>query len=270
MLAPDLLARVLGIAAFPMWSRPDDPRASPARILAKKLPLIVNQLRSLCSAHHGRSSSLFLHILKLAGMWIWVTRCLPGLSIIALAVLLLCAFTDVLESSLWTGLYPPATGNPGEDGLWSGLSIAQSVFVVYALLVHCHMFGFTLRLGWSIFRATGQSKLALERRLWSTPPPSRQSESSEFSEGQPPESPISVSSSDSLIAKPGQPDVAVYEAPEEELVHAIILPNYGEDLHTLETTLKVLASHPRAKTQYEVSQWPTDLSPEHCCLIIAV
>lgn len=188
-------------------------------------------------------------------MWIWVTRCLPGLSIIALAVLLLCAFTDVFESSLWKGLYPPATGDPEQDGLWSGLSIAQSIFVVWAVMVHCHMFGFTLRLGWSIFRATGQSKLALERRLWSTPPPSRQSESSEFWEEQP-ESPISISSSDSLISKPGQPDVAVYEAPEEELVHAIILPNYGEDLHTLETTLKVLASHPRAKTQYEVSQSP--------------
>lgn len=190
-------------------------------------------------------------------MWIWVTRCLPGLSIIALAVLLLSAFTDVFESSLWKGLYPPATGNPEQDdGLWSGLSIAQSIFVVYAVLVHCHMFGFTLRLGWSIFRATGQSKLALERRLWSTPPPSRQSESSgDFSEEQP-QSPISVSSSDSLIAKPGKPDVTIYEAPEEELVHAIILPNYGEDLHTLETTLKVLASHPRAKRQYEVSQWP--------------
>lgn len=187
-------------------------------------------------------------------MWGWVTRCLPGLSIIALVMLLLGAFTDVFESSLWKGLYPPSTGKSEQDGIWSGLSIAQSVFVVYAVLVHCHMFGFTLRLAFSIFRATGKTKVALERRFWSAPPSSPQSENGEYTEEQQqPMSPISVSSADSLIAKPAQADVLVNEIPEEELVHAIILPNYGEDLHTLETTLKVLASHPRAKTQYEVS-----------------
>lgn len=69
-----------------------------------------------------------------------------------------------------------------------------------------------------------------------------------------PMSPVSASSSDTLIGKPTSTDVAINEIPDEELVHAIILPNYGEDLHTLETTLKVLASHPRAKTQYEVRQ----------------
>ncbi|KAJ5349413.1 hypothetical protein N7541_007140 [Penicillium brevicompactum] len=42
------------------------------------------------------------------------------------------------------------------------------------------------------------------------------------------------------------------EAKIPELIHAIVLPNYCEDLHTLETTLKVLASHPRARSQYEI------------------
>lgn len=186
-------------------------------------------------------------------MWGWVTRCLPGLSIIGLVMLLLGAFTDVFESSLWKGLYPPATGETDQDGIWSGLSIAQSIFVVYAVLVHCHVFGFTLRLAFSIFRATGKTKVALERRFWSAPHSAAPSENGEFGEEQQPMSPISVSSADSLIAKPAQADVLVNELPEEEIVHAIILPNYGEDLHTLETTLKVLASHPRAKTQYEVS-----------------
>lgn len=196
---------------------------------------------------------LEISLISIANMWAWMTRCLPGLSIIALLVLLLCAFTDVFESSLWKGLYPPSKGNAEQGGLWSGMNIAQSMFVVYAVLVHCHMFGFTLRLAWSLFRATGKTKLALERRFWSTPLPSPQSETEGFIEEQP-MSPISVSSVDSLIAKPAQADAVVNEITEEELVHAIILPNYGEDLHTLETTLKVLACHPRAKTQYEVSQ----------------
>lgn len=82
-------------------------------------------------------------------------------------------------------------------------------------------------------------------------------------EEQQPMSPISISSADSLIAKPSHADVLVNEIPEEELVHAIILPNYGEDLHTLETTLKVLANHPRARTQYEVSPRISQKPSEH-------
>lgn len=50
------------------------------------------------------------------------------------------------------------------------------------------------------------------------------------------------------------PDLGSLEEGEGgEVVHAIILPNYCEGMDTLETTLKVLASHPRAATQYEVS-----------------
>ncbi|KAJ5664939.1 uncharacterized protein N7477_007387 [Penicillium maclennaniae] len=112
------------------------------------------------------------------------------------------------------------------------------------------MLGFTLRLGWSIYRATGKAKTALERRIWHTPLPSPQPEGQDDLE--PPISPISMSSMDSLLTKNLKTDVTINEVIEEELVHAIILPNYCEDLHTLETTLKVLASHPRAKSQYEI------------------
>jgi hypothetical protein len=40
---------------------------------------------------------------------------------------------------------------------------------------------------------------------------------------------------------------------EDEIVHAIILPNYKEDIETLKQTLAVLASHDQASCQYEVS-----------------
>jgi hypothetical protein len=43
------------------------------------------------------------------------------------------------------------------------------------------------------------------------------------------------------------------KAEDEDLVlHAIILPNYKEDMDTLKETLEVLASHPQAKSSYEV------------------
>lgn len=38
----------------------------------------------------------------------------------------------------------------------------------------------------------------------------------------------------------------------EEVIHAIIIPNYQEDIETLRLTLDVLASHPRAGLQYKV------------------
>jgi hypothetical protein len=39
---------------------------------------------------------------------------------------------------------------------------------------------------------------------------------------------------------------------EDSIIHAIILPNYMEDIETLRETLEVLASHRKAKLQYEV------------------
>jgi hypothetical protein len=39
---------------------------------------------------------------------------------------------------------------------------------------------------------------------------------------------------------------------ENRIIHAIILPNYMEDIATLRETLDVLASHRKARTQYEV------------------
>ena len=43
-----------------------------------------------------------------------------------------------------------------------------------------------------------------------------------------------------------------HDLPFDHIVHVIILPNYKEDMGTLEDTLDVLASHSRALTQYKV------------------
>lgn len=179
----------------------------------------------------------------------WVTRCLPGFSIIGLSLMLLAAFSDILHST-WKSIFPPSStpSPPAQDGWWSGLNLPQQIFVVYAVLIHFHMFGFTMRLGWSIFRATGKARNALNRRLSPSPTPVASPKSQPGDDlGLP--SPVSISSVDPILPKA---DVTVTEIDEQELVHAIILPNYCEDLYTLETTLKVLASHPRARTQYEV------------------
>lgn len=175
-------------------------------------------------------------------MLVWLSRCLPGFSIIALTAMLIFAFSDLLKSALWKSIFPPSTSPPWE-GPWKGLSIAQSVFVIYNIFVHTQMFAFTLRLGWSFTNMIKQTRRSIQRRpsdVPIAPIDHRDSVDSHHS---------LWSSSDTSVAKP------IHEPGEfgiPELIHAIILPNYCEDFHTLETTLRVLSSHPRAKTQYEV------------------
>lgn len=111
--------------------------------------------------------------------------------------------------------------------------------MVYTLLVHTNMLWFTTRLSWSLLYVTRQTKQVLSRR-W-------KASQEDF-----------VNDPDPSVSKFNDPEV--YEVDDQEVIHAIILPNYGENLHTIMTTLNVLASHPRARSQYEVSL--TSLFPE--------
>jgi len=55
-----------------------------------------------------------------------------------------------------------------------------------------------------------------------------------------------TSASDVAITLPDQPTA------EDNVLHAIIVPNYMEDTDTLKETLSVLATHSKAQQQYEV------------------
>lgn len=115
--------------------------------------------------------------------------------------------------------------------------MAQIVFVIYNVFVHMQMCAFTIRLGWSFTNMIKQTRIAIQRRTLEVPvAPTGHRDS--------------VDSSELSTAKYTNENEG--ESPAPELIHAIVLPNYCEDMHTLETTLKVLASHPRAKSQYEV------------------
>ncbi|KAJ5089044.1 hypothetical protein N7532_007728 [Penicillium argentinense] len=182
----------------------------------------------------------------------WLTRCLPGFSLIALTLLLLCAFTDIIQSPLLKDFLPPSFNQPTQDGPWSGLGWAQKIFVVYAVVLHVHTFGFTFRLGWSLYRATKDARKVFQRRLSMSPtltPQSPRSVCETYSDE--PLTPVSLEGSP-VPSIDKKNFVTINEITEQELVHAIIVPNYCEDLQTLETTLKVLASHPRARSRYEI------------------
>lgn len=168
-------------------------------------------------------------------LFVWLSRCIPGFSIIALLLLLLFAFPNVLSFPLWRGLFP-STGSPSTD---PPLSLAQIVFLAYSVFVHLNMFGFTVRLSFSLFNAVKETKAVLGRRVWHTP---RHSFEGRFV--------------DHPSSSQEYPDPSIFKAndlpDDNEVVHAVIVPNYAEDIDTLRTTLNVLASHPRAYSQYEV------------------
>ena len=119
--------------------------------------------------------------------------------------------------------------------------------MVYTVLIHTNMFAFAVRLSCSLWYATRQTKKVLKRRGWQSRSPSRENSPDGFVHEL--ASPVQQLPDPSVFKLS---DPTAYEVDDAEVVHAIILPNYGEDLHTLRTTLNVLASHPRARSQYEV------------------
>ncbi|KAL4882192.1 glycosyl transferase family group 2-domain-containing protein [Aspergillus karnatakaensis] len=170
----------------------------------------------------------------------WASRCLPGFSIIALIILLVLSSVDVIPG--WKR--PPIRdGLPGDSPL--ALNLAQTIFIVYTILVHLNTFFFTVRLSWALSYADSQTSKVLKRRNDVSTPTSSAPSSPRLSGD-----PFATGYTTRLDSK--RPQSWIVEVAEAEITHAIILPNYNEDIDTLRTTLDVLASHPRARTQYEI------------------
>jgi hypothetical protein len=141
--------------------------------------------------------------------------------------------------------YPAAKG----AGYWT------VIYAYYCLLIHFLVFMFPLRACWSIWdltrslKKTARSKtlrdfkFAHRRRGSSTSLSS--SETLTSSHG------CSASSSEA-----GDLDAELYadaDVAPDHVIHAIVIPNYKEEMDTLKETLEVLASHPQARNSYDVS-----------------
>lgn len=182
-------------------------------------------------------------------MFIWLTRCLPGLSLLALASLLLFAFSDVLRLPPWNDIIPGPGGGSKNETV-KVLNIAQAVFVIYTVFIHVNMFVFTLRLAFSLFSMAKRTRRTITKHRSKVPvTASAKGRTESETRG------LALSGfqeqSDQLATE--LTDDGHHSIENRDLIHAIILPNYCEDLDTLRTTLTVLASHPNAKWQYEVS-----------------
>ncbi|KIW03718.1 uncharacterized protein PV09_05027 [Verruconis gallopava] len=172
-------------------------------------------------------------------------RCLPGLSTIALLILIGFAFFD-LDSRL------PLKAHVSHGSVhkhWKAehgeLKLSQKIFVLYFLITHIDTAGFSLRLCLALVLVRRKIKETLKRRQIPLPDAFEQDGSPllKHRRGNSPPPPYT--------SAPPSPSLNEL-SPHSEVKHAIIIPNYSECLETLQTTLKNLASHPRARTQYEI------------------
>lgn len=180
----------------------------------------------------------------------WVSRCLPGFSTVLLLLLLGFAFADLDKWIIWGGshvnLWDPAFDIWQKKPHSHKLKLSQKIFIVYYIATHVDTAGFALRLCLALILVKRKIKQALRRRQVQLPDTYQDGASPLLKHRRGPSPPPPYTSTPLSPNLPGLP------APGCEVVHAIIVPNYCESLETLSTTLRVLASHPRARTQYEV------------------
>jgi hypothetical protein len=200
----------------------------------------------------------------------WISRCLPILSSAGLVALIVIAFQTPPECQ------PPRTAESSFAATAVGpslecrprLTLAQLAFLAYNFVLHAQSLVFCVQLAVALWWMTRniravRARVALTADLEAKArtrhyghhhTPSSSSLSASVASG-------SLSSYTSDSEEEGKSMYAMQDfidslgelqAPEDRIVHAIVLPNYMEDLGTLRETLDVLASHRRARTQYEV------------------
>jgi hypothetical protein len=105
---------------------------------------------------------------------------------------------------------------------FAGIRIPQLIFISYSIFLHLIGASIPLRACWSLWN--------LEKRI---------------------RNPVYKNPYGSLSNQLIEPQAGKVPA-FYPFIHVILIPNYHEDLQTLQDTLRVLASHPQAKAFYDV------------------
>ncbi|KAM0437718.1 hypothetical protein ACHAPT_002083 [Fusarium lateritium] len=192
-------------------------------------------------------------------LFTWCAQRAGGLSMIVLIAL--CYWVISRESSTEHHRYkyeqPNNQGTYYSSTSTTGAGIWTYIFSYYCLLIHVLVCVFPLRACWTVWTLTQSLKRAAQSHslLDLKKLASRR------------DSYTSVSSSETLISSHnGGCSSTTSEAgdigPElytdgvsgagDNVIHAIIIPNYKEEPDTLKETLEVLASHPQAQDSYDV------------------
>ncbi|CAK7202791.1 hypothetical protein SEUCBS139899_005518 [Sporothrix eucalyptigena] len=191
-------------------------------------------------------------------LFTWCARRSGGLAMIWLGIL---SYWVISRESA-TARYSSDTHNP-QDSLSAsryspdGAGIWTVIFSWYCLLIHVLVFSFPLRACWAIWdvttslRKTAKSKSLEDFKLGHF----RRGSSTSLSSA---ETLTSSRASSSANSEAGDVDTEFSTDSEstvtvqDRVVHAIIIPNYKEEMDSLRETLDVLASHPHARSSYDV------------------
>ncbi|KAL2198960.1 glycosyl transferase family group 2-domain-containing protein [Corynascus similis CBS 632.67] len=186
----------------------------------------------------------------------WCSRRAGGLAMLATIALSYWVISNQLENRRYTFMYEtidnlsaPRPRDPKSGGR------LLKLFSYYCLLIHFLVFIFPLRSCWAVFTITRNlKKVARARALRDIKFGHRRRGSS-----------TSLSSSETLTSSRDISSTSSSEAGDLELdgladgdiapdrvIHAIVIPNYKEENDTLRETLEVLASHPQARSTYDV------------------
>ncbi|KAL2270881.1 hypothetical protein VTJ83DRAFT_252 [Remersonia thermophila] len=186
----------------------------------------------------------------------WCSRRAGGLAMLSTIALSYLAISSELEAQRHDYKYQ-STGSPSTPPAYNARTARAWVklFAWYCLFIHFLVFVFPLRSCWAVFsitrslRQSQRSKALRELKFGHR----RRGSSTSLSSSETLTSSRDVSSTSSSEA--GDLDIERYADGDialDRVIHAIVIPNYKEEVETLRETLEVLASHAQARNTYDV------------------
>lgn len=194
-------------------------------------------------------------------LFMWCSKRVGGLSMFALIALSYWVITQ--ESTLQRHGYkfehPETMTASYSSTSTSGAGLWTYIFVYYCILVHVTIFIFPVRACWAVWDLTQTLSRTTRNSLKDikTQSTHRRGSYASVSSGETLITDTNGTSSTAASSEAGDIDMGMYtdgDLPKTEpVVHAIVIPNYKEEVDTLKETLEVLASHPQAHSTYDVS-----------------
>jgi hypothetical protein len=204
-------------------------------------------------ASYRRLGARFIITAVIMSLFAWCSRRAGGLAMIATILLSYWVISKEAESqrhgfikyqqqdSVSAAHSPHRAG----AGLWTVF------FAYYCLFIHVLVFIFPLRAIYSLVEMTRSlQKTARSKSLKDFKFAHRRRGSSSS------ETLTSSHATSSNSSEAGDIEGEFYtdaDIAPDRVVHAIVIPNYKEEMDTLRETLEVLASHPQARNSYDVS-----------------
>ena len=205
------------------------------------------------------------------GLFYWTCRNVPSL---ALAFWVFLCVEALTGGHLFDQILHPHAHIPDDSWRLFGANIWELLYVGYTVFAHvCACVIFPARLCWSVWALTGEVRRARAEGM-ELARPYAASETSSGAGSSAAGSHASAGSATLVDDKASSASLGVAggrQTPEaplsglstpkmgwnegvDEVVHAIILPSYKEDMDTMRETLSVLASHLLAKSSYDVRE----------------